>query len=266
RRVSGPVARPRPWPAPASAPRTGTAERLRTGTAQRLRTGTAERLRTGTAERLRTGTAKRLRALPDHRMLDRLLRGRVWIWLIGLALGGVVAMQVSLLKLNAGLSRAVQASSTLERQNSDLEASIARLSSPERIRAAAERRGMVTPPAGDLHYLRVRPGLDAGRAAARMKPPSQAARELMANGGRAPGTLAAATLTGGQPTAPAPAQTLAAAPVAPAPATTTAPARVAPTAPPTAPAPGTATSPATTPAPDPTDAAAAPAPATGPQG
>lgn len=236
RRVSGPVARPRPRPVPAPAPRTGTAERLRT--------------------------------LPDHRMLDRLLRGRAWIWLIGLALGGIVAMQVSLLKLNAGISRAVQASSTLERQSSDLEASIARLSSGERIRAAAEKRGMVTPPAGDLHYLRIRPGLDAGRAAARMKSPSQAARELMANGGRVPGALAAAPLTGAQPAAPA--QTLAAAPVAPAPATTTVPAPVAaaPTAPPTAtaPAPGTATAPATTPAPGPTDTAAAPAPATGPQG
>ena len=41
-----------------------------------------------------TGAFERLRALPDHRMVDRLLRGRAWIWLIGLMLGGIVAMQV----------------------------------------------------------------------------------------------------------------------------------------------------------------------------
>jgi cell division protein FtsL len=230
RRISGPLARPRPVPAPS--PR----------------------------------TAERLRALRHHRVLDRLLRGRVWIWLIGLALGGIVAMQVSLLKLNAGISRAVQASSTLERQNSELEASIARLSSPERIRAAAEKRGMVAPPAGDLHYLRVRPGTDAGRAAARMKPPSEAARELMANGGRVPGALAAAPLPGAQPAASS--QTLEPASAAPAPGTTAAPAPASSTAPPTAtaPAPGTATAPAVTPGPGPTDTAAAPAPATGPRG
>src|SRR4051794_23230624 len=84
-----------------------------------------------------TGVFERLRALPEPRLMDGLLRGRVWIWLIGILLGGIVAMQVSLLKLNAGISRAVTASSTLERQNADIEADIARLSSVERVRAAA---------------------------------------------------------------------------------------------------------------------------------
>ena len=46
-----------------------------------------------------------------------------------------------------------------------MEANIARLASGERIRAAADKRGMVTPAAGDVHYLRVRPGRDARRAA-----------------------------------------------------------------------------------------------------
>jgi hypothetical protein len=160
RRVSGPILRPRPVPAPAPV----------------------------------TGVFERLRALPDHRVVDRLLRGRAWICLIGVALMGIVAMQVSLLKLNAGISRAVEASSTLERQNSGMEASIARLASGERIRAAADARGMVTPAAGAVHYVRVRPGPgDARRAVRRMRPPSDAARELMANGGRVPGALMAPT-------------------------------------------------------------------------
>jgi hypothetical protein len=179
RRVSGPIVRPRPVPAPAPV----------------------------------TGVFERLRALPDHRVVDRLLRGRAWICLIGVALMGIVAMQVSLLKLNAGISRAVEASSTLERQNSGMEASIARLASGERIRAAADQRGMVTPAAGAVHYVRVRPGPgDARRAVRRMRSPSDAARELMANGGRVPGALMAPTAMSTPGAAAAPTTTATATP------------------------------------------------------
>jgi len=192
------------------------------------------------------GLLERLRALPDHRVVDRLLRGRAWICLVGLALMGIVAMQVSLLKLNAGIGRAVETTATLERQNSQMEAAIARLASGERIRAAADKRGMVTPPAGDVHYLRARPGRDAAVAARRMRPPSDAARELMANRGVVPGSLIAPT-TVTAPAAGAPAPTTVAAPTTTT--TTTTPATtaaqpVAPAAPvtPAAPAP-TATAP-----------------------
>jgi hypothetical protein len=116
-------------------------------------------------------------------MVDRLLRGRVWIWVIGLMLGGIVAMQVSLLGLNAGISRAVEESGALERQNADLEAAVAQLSSGERIQAAALAEGMVTPPAGEVAYLTARPGTDGERAARRMTPPSDEARAVMENGG-----------------------------------------------------------------------------------
>src|SRR5439155_13456840 len=102
--------------------------------------GTAAPLRRG-----RTSAFERLRALPDHRIVDGLLRSRVWIWLVGILLGGIVAMQVSLLKLNAGISRAVEASGTLERQNAELEAGIAKLSNGDLIRAAAVNEGMVDP-------------------------------------------------------------------------------------------------------------------------
>jgi hypothetical protein len=144
-----------------------------------------------------TGTFERVLRLPDHRMADRLLRGRAWIWLVGILLGGIVAMQVSLLKLNAGISRAVEASATLERQNSALESSIARLSSGERIRDGAERSGMIMPPAGEVQYVTVRPDRDAARAVARMRPPSDAAHTLMANRGVIPGSLPAAALGDG---------------------------------------------------------------------
>jgi cell division protein FtsL len=200
RRVSGPVAAPRAVPAP----------------------------------RPGTGVFERLRAMPDHRVIDRLLRGRVWICFVGLALMGIVAMQVSLLKLNSGIGRAVETTSTLERQNSQMEADIARLASGERIRAAADRRGMVTPAAGEVHFLHVRPGRDAARAVRRMRAPSEAARELMANAGVAAGSLAAAPTTAStQAVAPVvtPAPTEAVTPaVTPAPTPTVTPVQPAPTA------------------------------------
>ena len=151
-----------------------------------------------------TGVFERLRALPETRVVDGLLRGRAWIWLIGLLLGGIVAMQVSLLKLNAGISRAVTTSGTLERQNADIESEIAQLSSGERVRAAAAQDGMVTPAAGAVEYLHARGHRDATLAARRMEPPSDAAAAIMANGGREPGVLAAVT-TEPEVTAPDPA-------------------------------------------------------------
>jgi cell division protein FtsL len=137
-----------------------------------------------------TGVFERIRALPETRFVDGLLRGRAWIWLIGVLLGGIVAMQVSLLKLNAGISRAVTTAGTLERQNADLEAQIARLSSSERIRATALEEGMVIPSAGEVEFLRARPQRDPSRAARRYTAPSETAIAIMLNGGREPGVLA----------------------------------------------------------------------------
>ncbi len=172
RRISGPVAR-RAVAAPAggaSLPRRGT-----------------------------TSVFGRVRALPEHRVVDRLLRSRLWIWALGALLGGIVAMQVSLLKLNSGISRAVETTTTLERQNADLEASIARLSSPDRIEAGATTLGMLMPPAGDVGYLTARPK-DPVNALRRMQPPSDDAAALLANGGIVPGSLAPAEVA---PLAPA---------------------------------------------------------------
>jgi hypothetical protein len=147
----------------------------------------------GPPVRGRTGTFERLSRLPDHYVVDRLLRSRACIWLIGIMLGGIVAMQVSLLRLNAGISRAVQTQSTLELQNATLQASIAEATSGEKLRAAALDAGMIDPQAGDTRYLRARPATDPRRAARRMKPPSERARSIMGNGGMLPGALATPT-------------------------------------------------------------------------
>ena len=159
--------------------------------APRLRTGRPPARGSG-APRPVTGVFERIKALPDHRVIDRLLRGRVWICFIGVALMGIVAMQVSMLKLNSGISRAVETTATLERQNSDMEASIARLASGERIRAAADKGGMVTPAAGERALpARARRASTAACAARRMRAPSDDAKALMANHGVVPGSLMA---------------------------------------------------------------------------
>jgi hypothetical protein len=173
-------ARPRPRPAPTRP----TARRV-SGPLRPAPAGPA--VRRGT-----TGVFERIRALPETRLVDGLLRGRVWIWLIGVLLGGIVAMQVSLLKLNAGISRAVTTTATLERQNADLEAEITRLSSGDRVREAAIADGMIAPLPGGVEYLRSRGERDATRAARQMQPPSDEAAAIMANGGREPGVLAVA--------------------------------------------------------------------------
>jgi cell division protein FtsL len=116
--------------------------------------------------------ADALRRLPDHPLLERLLRGRAWIALIAVALGGIVAMQVSLLKLNSGIGRAVETSSTLERQNADLRATVSQLSSEERIQREAAAMGLEMPAAGDVRYLTARGVEDARRAASVMRKPN----------------------------------------------------------------------------------------------
>jgi cell division protein FtsL len=175
-----------------------------------------------------TGVFERIRALPEHRVVDRLLRSRVWIWVIGIMLGGIVAMQVSLLKMNSGISRSVEQSATLERVNSDLETEVARLASGERIQATATKEGMVAPPAGDVGYLAARPiAADAQLAADRMQPPSQAARDVMANGGRSLTAPAIAPLPATAPPSTAIAPTATATPAPSAAATAATPAPVA---------------------------------------
>jgi cell division protein FtsL len=110
----------------------------------------------------------------DARVLDRLVRGRGWIALLAIGLMGIVFMQVSLLKLNAGISRAVTAADTLERQNSSLRADISNLDSGERIQDVAATLGMTIPAAGDVHYLDGRQA-DGARAAASITPPDPVA-------------------------------------------------------------------------------------------
>jgi cell division protein FtsL len=149
----------------------------------------------------RSGLRARLRGVPDARLLDRLVRGRGWIAIVGVALIGIVFMQVSLLNLNAGISRAVTSAETLERQNATLRESIARLDTGERISDAAAEAGMVMPSAGEVTFLDAR-GADGRKAAAAVRPPKPVVPAATATGGAGAG--AAATGTGAGAVAGAP--------------------------------------------------------------
>lgn len=168
RRVSGPVAPPRPVPVPGR-PRPNTPVSVPHQT-----------------------FGATLRALPDHRLLDIVLRSRAWIWLLGAALGGIVFMQVSLLGMNAGIGAAVAQSTELQHQNALLGQEVAALSSGARIEEAARLNGLVSPDAGDVGFVTTRGGLDASRAVERMTKPSDIARANLASGGAPPDAATAA--------------------------------------------------------------------------
>jgi len=149
-----------------------------------------------------------LRGLPDTAVVVRLVRGRLWIGLVACLLLGLVAMQVSLLKLNAGIGRAVQQGANLERRNGELRAEISRLGAEERIQSMGARLGLIMPDAGRVTYLSSRGGQDATAAigalrASRLGPavaaPPQAAQDQSAAQTDQPGQSASQS---GQSTAP----------------------------------------------------------------
>jgi hypothetical protein len=116
----------------------------------------------------------RLRALPEHRLLDRLIGGRVWIVLVGTLLVGIVTLQLSLLKLNAGIGHAVERSAVLAQENALLRASNSRWSDPAWVTDQAGKMGFVTPPQGSARFLTAS-STDAGRALSVMRVPQQTA-------------------------------------------------------------------------------------------
>lgn len=97
-------------------------------------------------------------------LLDRLLRGRMWVALLAVLLTGIVFLNVALLEINGSIARLDERSSELGRENAALRMRVARLGSSERIQRAAAARGFVPAQPGQVGYLVTRPG-DASEAA-----------------------------------------------------------------------------------------------------
>jgi hypothetical protein len=128
RRVSGP-ARPRVAPSPA-----------------RTRT-------TGRDAGLLLGLISALEGLAQHRLLDRLIRGRTCIAIVAFALIGIVTLQLGLLKLNGGIGHALEREALLQSQNAALSIENSELAAGQRVEARAGHLGMAFTPSGSLHFL-----------------------------------------------------------------------------------------------------------------
>ena len=74
------------------------------------------------------------RSLQDSTLLERLVRGRGWILLLGTLLFGLVALNVSLLKLNAAAGHSAERAKVLRIQNAKLRGKVSRLASGDRLR------------------------------------------------------------------------------------------------------------------------------------
>jgi cell division protein FtsB len=124
--------------------------------------------------RLAGATLAAIRGVPDHRWLDRLVRGRAWIPVLGVLLAGIVATQVEVLKLGNSMGRWVERTAALSARNQALQASVATLSDDQRIERLAARMGMVMPAPTAITFLR-HPGGGAVRSAlGRMQSPNPA--------------------------------------------------------------------------------------------
>jgi hypothetical protein len=105
-----------------------------------------------------------VRALPDHRVIDRLIQSRGWIPVLGILLSGIVFMQVEVLKLNASMGRALSASSALASRNELLRSSVSQESDVQRIETLAAKNGMYMPAPDAPSFLSSRASLRAALA------------------------------------------------------------------------------------------------------
>ncbi len=115
-----------------------------------------------------------VRALPDHQLLDRLIRGRTWIALLGVMLVGIVAMQVEVLKLSASIGRSIDRGTYLQGRNESLRASVAALADDQRIERLAVHRGMVMPSPSDVGFLSAGSGQAVQKAISNIHAPAPA--------------------------------------------------------------------------------------------
>jgi hypothetical protein len=114
---------------------------------------------------LLVGLLKAFDWLSSHRLLDRLIRGRIWIALVAFALIGIVTLQLGLLKLNGDIGRALEHEALVQRENAQLSIENSELAASENVEMRAGRMGMEFVPVGALRFLTARPGVDAAEVA-----------------------------------------------------------------------------------------------------
>jgi hypothetical protein len=172
RRVSGPA---RPTRTTREAPRpTRTAAPKR-----RAARATATRRQSAPSLPLRARALAFARSLPDHSLLDRLIRSRIWIPLLGVLLVGIVASQVEILKLNASLGHGVVRAAQLQSEDQRLADTVSQMSDVQRIESKAAQMGLSMPAAYTPVFLPGGHG-DLRRALANIHRPDPTAFEARA--------------------------------------------------------------------------------------
>jgi hypothetical protein len=128
----------------------------------------AARARGHDAAGLAAGLILAASGIVEHRLFDRVVRGRIWLGLVTFALFGIVTLQLGLLQLNGSIGRALQRKSQLLRENVSLSIENSALASDEHVVSGAVQAGMVDVPIKNLRFLDAR-NASPGRAAAALR-------------------------------------------------------------------------------------------------
>ncbi len=115
------------------------------------------------------------------------------------ALIGIVTLQLGLLKLNAGIGRALEHEAVLQRENAALSIENSEMATSARITSWAAREGMEPVPMGALRFLEARPLIDVARGAAALSASAHAAAAGSAEASGAGSSPAAGTSASAAP-------------------------------------------------------------------
>lgn len=160
---------------PRAAAKTRPAPRRRPAKPRATAAAPRSRARVATGSRVSVAGAGNVVMLPvaavgglaDSGLISRLTRGRAWIVVLGLLLGGIVAINVWGLGMSASSSSTEARIDALQSDNGVLRARNAKSLSTEEIQRRAAELGLAIPAPDAIHYLDSN-GSDAAKAAKRL--------------------------------------------------------------------------------------------------
>ena len=138
-------------------------------------------------------------------LLDRLLRGRAWLVLLTSALIGIVTLQLTLLKLNGAVGRALAKQAVLQRENASLSIENSELAATDRVQARAAQMGMEFATSRALRSLAANAPVDLRRGALALSAPARSSStgsEEAGSGGSAAAGSSASGAEGARAEAP----------------------------------------------------------------
>lgn len=193
-----------------AAPRLAPGSRRRAPARQRRVSGPAPSVHAAEPRGIALRVIDTVEVISSSSLLDRLIRGRLWIGLLAFALIGIVAMQLLVLELNTGIGRKLARVAQLQIANSQLGIEDSGASAEARIDPLATASGMTFAPSGSIHFVAADPA-DVARAAAALStvvkaPVVGSSESSSTEGGEAPSSnqVAEATTPGSRASTAAP--------------------------------------------------------------